>query len=211
MCEWTILYTSDKFGNFPHITTVETNNLNAQIFCVDIKNNFAPDFAWRNPDILIRQWVQSNFHKFKKNNIAILEYDVYCNKTLPNIQIQNALYAKVINNYFPDTKWVWFSENINGGSYPLIKHGYGAYLKGFAPFAVWMTSHNAIKNWINKRYDKLYDCDIISEVRIGTIMNYNGIALSTYPMPNVFTKIDKHHKFDLTQNDIFHPIKQKIL
>lgn len=210
MNNWTILYVSNHLGDYPHIDQLYKTNPEAQILLVDQTNSLPKEIAWRNSDNIIRKWIQKHYSKITYNNIAILEYDVYCNQRLPNFFITNEFYARTVNYHSINSKWRWFDTQRIGGAKPLIDCGYKEYLIGFAPFGIIMTGRYAISQLINSKYDNIYQYDIISEVRVGTILNSCGIKFQPYEMPNVLVNLPESHIFDFSQQSIFHPVKHKI-
>lgn len=195
--KWTVIYT-DHNKQFIHFNHLERNNPDAQILLADTSNKFSRDFAWRNGDLLVREWLKNNYDKILYDNIAILEWDVLVNMSLPSFKVKG-LIAKDKHIYHPRNRWHWFCEMG-------LLESYRRYTVGISPLGVLFMNKKCIEVLLDNEFDFLYNRDIYSELRLPTILNSKQIPIGNQSMPNV-----SYLPVDFTnQNTIYHPIKSKI-
>jgi hypothetical protein len=196
--KWTVLYT-DHQQNFIHYNHLVSHNPNANIFKVDISNNYKRDFIWRNSDKLVREWLRNNRSKINTENIAILDWDVLVTQQLPLLDNTGLKAANVIT-LTNKPRWWWFKDRHKLGKYK-------QFAIGVAPLGVLFMSNNCIDILLDSEFDYLYNKDIFSELRTPTILNSRGISITKYHLPYVHWK-----KTTLKSNPgIYHPIKYNVL
>lgn len=203
MNNWTIIYTSNHLGEFPHYETLRNSNPDAQILFMDFSNDLPRQFIWQNPDMLIRSWLKKNIAKIKHNNLALVEYDVYVNTLLPDITKDNFLYGKNYINYKENHNWMWFDDKYLNK----LKH-LRPYACGLAIFGLYFMSKNVLEILLDKQYDFLYKEDMNVELRFPTIMNSAGVEVMGYNMPNIYLPAHAPPNFfDPNKPDFYHPVK----
>jgi len=194
--QWTIIYV-DFQHQYLHLKHLQKSNPDAQIILADISSNIEKIIAWRNNDRLIRNWLKNNKSQIIHHNIAILEWDVLVSSPLPNIKI-NGFVGRNLQK--PNiNKWLWFKEIDRLGKYK-------NYAMGAAPFAIQFFDKNSIEAWTSDEFDSISSQDIFCELRLPTIMNYAGIAMSEHLLPNVEWYNIQHKKIP----GIYHAIKYDI-
>lgn len=194
---WTVIYT-DHNKQFIHLNYLEQTNPNAQILLADTSNKFTKDFAWRNGDLLVREWLRNNYDKILYDNIAILEWDVLVNAPLPPFKVKG-LIAKDKHIYYSGNRWHWFCERN-------LLEQYIQYAIGIAPLGVLFMNKKCIEILLDNQFDSLYNKDIYSELRLPTILNSKQVSIGMHPMPNV-----SYLPMTFTnKRSIYHPIKSKI-
>jgi hypothetical protein len=197
--KWSIIY---SYHNKPiHLEHLQQSNPNAQIILLDFSKNelgWDRQYIWRNSDKRIRIWAQKNADIIQYNNIAILEWDVLVTKSLPDFPV-SGLYGGDIQ--IPGTRhWDWFNEISR------LPEEYQKYAIGISPLSVIFMNKYCIDNWIDTKYDSIYELDIFGELRLPTVINHAGLSIKKYTMPNV------NDMKVLVQNipDIYHPVKKYI-
>jgi hypothetical protein len=193
--KWTVIYT-DHNKKFIHLNHLERNNPDAQILLADTSNKFSRNFAWRNGDLLVREWLKNNYDKILYDNIAILEWDVLVNTKLPSQKITGLIGKQI---YYPKNNWYWFSE-IN------LLEDYKQYALGIVPFGVLFMDKKSIDVLLDSRFDFLFNKNIYSELRLPTILNSRNIKINSLFMPHV-SYLPVHF---MNEQHIYHPIKSKI-
>ena len=205
MNNWTVIYTSDHLGRFPHIATIQKTNPEAQLLLMDFSNNLPKHFIWKNPDILIRPWIKSNIQNILHNNIALVEYDTYLGKKLPDINDDNFLIGRNFFKYNPGHTWKWF-DNLYLEKIGNLKD----YACGLTVFALYMMSKNVLEKWISPEYDFMYTYDLNVEMRFPTICNYCGVNISgdKQLLQNILLPSHMTQKeWNLNIADFYHPVK----
>lgn len=194
--KWTIIYTfHNECLHFDHL---QKSNPDAECLKSDISNNFSSDFAWRNSDGLIRNWLKNNIDSIKTNNVAILEWDTLITKQLPNMLI-DGVFGKFVRPYKDYSHWYWFRDKWK------LDH-LEPYACGLLSFGFLMLNKEAIKIWISADFDFLYEKDIGCELRLGTIFKYSNIKMNEMQFPNIMEG-QKKITVDLKRPDYYHPVK----
>lgn len=201
---WTIFYSfHDKAI---HLDSLKKSNPNATIIPLNIKNKYPSYFAWRNCDLLVRNEIKKYYSKIKTNNIALVEYDVLINEELPDTNIES-IFCKNIKYKHIHKNWCWFKE-IN--RLDDLKDS----CIGILPFALIFMNFEHLKILLDKKYDNLYEKDIISELRLGTIFNSAGCDIKEYNYPNMLSrqflknnKITEYELINRQDSKIYHPVK----
>jgi hypothetical protein len=196
--KWDIIYT---YHNEPiHLEYLKKSNPNANILLCDL-SPYTPflsvRYCWKNNDMMIRNWIRHNRQKIINPNIALLEWDVLITKELPDIKITGIVGKNIQDS---NTDWYWFRESSLLRQYEINKIG-------ITPFAVLFMDQNCIDTWIDHEFDPLYCSDIISELRLPTLLNSKNIKISKISMPNVSATECTYKHIP----DFYHPIKEKNL
>lgn len=193
--KWTIVYT-DYRNRFIHYDHIKNSNPEADIIKADIFYGIDDrQYAWRNADKLVRNWLRDNIERIQTNNIAILEWDVFVNQELPNISV-SGLFCKE-HKIYGVHEWNWFKEIFQLGEYK-------TYAAGIVPLGVMFADQKCVQTIISPEFDDLYEKDIFCELRIGTILRSKNIEVTEYSMPNVFW--DGYYQ-PINQKSIYHPMK----
>jgi hypothetical protein len=194
---WDIIYVyHDKPVHLEHLQKSNSDN---NILLCDISSYslfVEKKYCWKNNDLLIRNWIRQNRSKITNENIALVEWDVVISQKLPDLKVKG-LIGKNIQNY--GSGWYWFCDSKKLG--PIEK-----YRIGITPFALLFMDQQCIDYWIHYEFDPLYVCDIISELRLPSLLNSKNIPITTYPMPNMSATVTQ---FSNTPG-MYHPVKQKI-
>lgn len=195
--QWTIIYTYHDHSI--HLEHIKHNNPSAQVIAVymnDIPRKKQDNrFAWRNCDSIVRTWLKNNLSLIDNKNVAIFEWDVLVTKTLDNISIDHFYFNRVKH---PEDKWYWFKESAK------LKH-LEKYKLGVLPFGVLFANKELLKEFIDPSMDYLYEEDIISELRVGTHINYCNLPLRSLQYNTIATSIISHN----IQQGIYHPVKER--
>ena len=197
--QWTILY-SDHAQQFIHSEFIKQHNPNASLFLLDISNQYSKEFAWKNSDLLIRNWLKENISKINPDsNIAILEWDVFLNTSLPNIKV-DGLMGKYI--FLRDKHPGWHHWR-----YIDLLKDYKQYAVGAMPFGVYFINYRGLECWIDHKHDCLYDQNIKNELRLPSLLNSENIKIENYNLPYVCYQT-KWTNF--AKPGIYHPVKHSM-
>ena len=159
-----------------------------------------------NHDKFLRDWLRDNFHRITTDNIALYEWDVLLNNTLPVMEV-NAIHVRISDGKHPSLgKVKKFNKNIS---------------KGMAPFGAFYANKHFIEQMIDVRYDYLYDQDLFCEARLTVLAHLTQTEILqdrqiiTEPPGLQLNNIEKtmasveFENFEMPRG-CFHPIKKPI-
>jgi len=202
MKNWTIIYTSDKNGKFFHEEYFFKKKTSCEIILADMSNDHPKHFAWFNCDLLFRDWLRSNIDRISNNNVYVCEYDVLTKTKLPSIKLENQLYVSKALSEDEKTKWRWKDQISWLGQFK--KYAYV-----IIPFGWLMCSRGCLVNFLHPKFDILFQRTIISELRFGTIMNYNKVKIQEYGLKYITPCIRDMPK-TFSKEDFYHPVKRNV-
>lgn len=205
---WTIIY---YYHDLPvHLQSLYESNSKHQIIPIKIKHNLCHQEAWRNPDRTLRKHL--NIDDILYDNILLVEWDVYINKEVPDINFDGALFKCVSTD--TNSSWCWWKEIKN------LPDEYKQYITGGALWSLVAIKKTYLEILLSNKYDYIYDMDIFSEIRTPTLMKYLDIPLSQFPKdwsefiygsePHNVEKIMNHLSNQLNPVGFFHPVKKHI-
>lgn len=205
---WTIIY---YYHDLPvHLQSLYESNSKHQIIPIKIKHNLCHQEAWRNPDRTLRKHL--NIDDILYDNILLVEWDVYINKEVPDINFDGALFKCVSTD--TNNSWCWWKEIKN------LPDEYKQYITGGALWSLVAIKKTYLEILLSNKYDYIYDMDIFSEIRTPTLMKYLDIPLSQFPKdwsefiydsePHNVEKIMNHLSNQLNPVGFFHPVKKHI-
>lgn len=197
---WTVIYTS--FKEYIHYEHLKKYNPNAQIMLCDISHNLPRDYAWRNSDSMIRNWLKLNFDKIEHDRIMLIEWDVFINRPLPDIQFQGVM-AKVVITPQTERTWVWFRETERLGT---LKQ----FASGIVPLAFLVLDKQSCKTLIDPKFDAIFSQDIFCELRTSSVLRSENIPITQMSFPIPYVSLNKNFA-NLDEPNFYHPVKEKII
>ncbi len=208
----------DKRGNIliPHLDILKANNPNIDIHIIIGEDHpKGKVYNWRNGDQPLRKWWKENHHLVNTTNVAVIEWDTLVNCQLPNIPDGLDLVAaqylqepfhlrhKWVRKSAEDPTWKeenwWWWREIPRLELQENERAIGLVSLGCFFMKRWVLDAVAKNKW-----DKVYNKDIISEMRFPTIAQIEGAKVGQIDLPFVH-----HSKMTYTgEKAIYHPIKQ---
>jgi hypothetical protein len=216
----------DKVDSY-HLDIFLENNPNTDVYIIsDIRpevEGFGYWYKWKNNDVILRNWWQLNRKKIKTDNIFYMEYDV-----LVLIKITDIMFSKGVRSIEPFQFYTELSHKESWTNAPWFWGEDGdklpAKLKEKAcntmSVCMWINS-SALDCIIDMEWDEIYMKDIVADIRLATILNYNNILLEDCSNININLHISCHLK-DIEDNlevikqiknkfpGIYHPVKRLI-
>jgi hypothetical protein len=177
-------------------------------------------YKWKNNDVLLREWWCRNRIKIKTNRLLYMEYDVLITTKITDSMFVDGVRTSTNFSHFKDIApedpwdkagWWW---GCDGSKLPYI-------LKKVAtatiPSIMWFNS-KALDCLVLPEWDDVFCEDIISEIRLATILNYHNISLYDWDtsiafmrncaQPITFEKeSDVIFKIKNFEPGIYHPVK----
>lgn len=207
---WTIIY---YYRDTPtHLESLRKSNSKHQIIPIEIEHNLPHIEAWRNADRTIRKYLNTIINDILYDNILLVEWDVYIDTEVPDIDFDGALFNNIIKN--KNNGWCWWKEIDN------LPEQLRSCATGGALWSLIAIKKTYLEMLLSNKYDYIYEMDIFSELRTPTLMQHLGVPLSE--LPKNWSKFICPAESDLIQqildtksdisNDmkIFHPVKKHI-
>jgi hypothetical protein len=205
---WTIIY---YYHNDPvNLESLYKFNSKNQIIPIHIKHDLSHKEAWRNPDRTIRKHL--NINDILYENILLVEWDVYINKEVTDLNFDGALFKYVTIDQ--TNSWCWWKE------IDKLPEKYKSCITGGALWSLVGIKRKYLEILLNSEYDYLYEMDIFSEIRTPTLMKYLGIPLAQFPkdwteflycdIKQANSMIDHHIHKESDVVKFFHPVKNQI-
>ena len=210
-----ILTYKDKNENpgTPHLAWLKASNPDVDIKIVtrsrEIGLRTDKDYAWRNPDELLRFWWKQNKDTVDSPVVVVLEYDVLVTATLPTLPPGVDLAG--VRAFTPTTysDWYWFNQTDERSKLDELKIQ-DKYLAGIVPYGFLVMKREVLDSLCNKRWDKAYELDIFSELRFTTIANIEKHKIGEIHLPNVdWTPI--YIPKEINNFGIYHPVKETFI
>lgn len=180
----------------PHAATLK--QFNPSVIChVNVSTETGLD-GWRNCDRNIRDWWTENSGKTSASGILFLEWDVHVNCDLRTI--------------FPKVHFGIEGPHMRKGHFSPLAREFDklpAEMQSsvilMAPTAVLLLSRAALDDVTDPKYDELFASDILSEIRLATVVSTAGFTC----VENTGLKQVKCFKkpFFGTGPGVFHPVK----
>lgn len=207
---WTIIY---YYHNAPmHLEALRKSNSKNQIIPIKIEHNLPDVEAWRNVDRTIRKYLNTIINDILYDNILLVEWDVYIDTEVPDIDFDGALFNNIIKN--KNNGWYWWKEIDS------LPEEFRSCATGGALWSLIAIKKTYLELLLSNKYDYLYEMDIFSELRTPTLMQHLGMPLSELPRnwskfmssnESILIKQILDNKLDISNNiGIFHPVKKHI-
>lgn len=149
---------------------------------------------WRNCDRTLRDFWKENHNKVKGSVIAVIEWDVLVTCELPELPEGSEVASKTVATLITNRGWHWFRE--------IPRLGQGITPVGVVPFAFILLRREVLDFLVSSQWDHLYDKDIFSELRFGSIAA-SQFSCSAIDLPHVSWN---RTTFD-GGSGIYHPVK----
>ncbi len=169
MQPWTIVYHSHTY--FLHEQHIRASNPGAQLLCLDTANQLPHPVAVRAGDRFVRKALQQAFSSIQHENILVIAWDVLLTMALPDTHIKG-VHAPNVPTVENAPTWMWWRE-VERLPPPLRRHKVGV-----VPFCVFAIDRASLWNILDPRFDELFERDIISELRFGSLCSFLGIPIS---------------------------------
>lgn len=199
MSPWTILYCKRHDGFAPHIDAIKLSNPHHQLVVLETKNNYPNYRAWMECDLILKPAIKKALPQILHHNIALLEWDVLLLDTLPDINVE-FLYANDI--YYKGGPW------IPGALKYFRNTDYEKFVVCASRFCFYMMPKYALEIWIDKKNDHWFNKSMSCEVRLPTLLNYNGIKPKKFVWPYLIK--GKNTAPSVSGKNIYHPILEKL-
>lgn len=199
--KWTILY---FYHDKPlHIHSLKTSNPNHQIISVKLDQE-TKEINWYNCDRFCLNKIRKLIHHIENENILFVEWDVLINKEILNIDYQG-VFCKHSLTPEANPGWCWWPD-VNKLPVYLQRYAHGT-----APFSVIGIKKHILLDLMNPKFIKIFNQHIMAEVRFGTLINYLGYQIDSWPKEldcdNLIHEGIDLHDMKLTRTGIFHPVK----
>lgn len=199
-----------------HLDIFLENNPNTDVYIISDNRPDIPDvcgsYKWKNNDVVLRNWWQVNREKIKVNKIFYMEWDV-----LVLIKLTDNMFSTGVRSSQPfeypqglsaDESWAnayWFWGE-DGDKLPKkLKQ------KACNSMSVCMWIDSAALDYlIDPIWDEVYMSDIVADIRLHTILNYNNVLLEDCKDLNINIKISCHLAFIEDDLEIIKQIQEKV-
>lgn len=163
-------------ASYPHLTHLVKSNPDADIRLVVNRGSDKRD-SWKNCDRALYQWWIANRQTVSPAaRIVCLEQDVLVTAALPDIPTSG--FAGAMIKATPD--WYWWEQDA-----PKLPLQLQPFVCGLVPFAVMFTTPQAMDKVFNLANDYVFQLDVISEMRVGTLARAAGVPVEIAPLPGV--------------------------
>lgn len=202
-----VILTTAAMGT-PHLETLQAANPGLMIHV-----HTAPDpvdararlVAWRNCDRNVRNWWRANRETVANGRVLFLEWDVFVNVDLwaivPHL---DGLFCARLKMPVKDRSWMGFRE-LN-----LIPREIRGYAVGCEPSAVLMASRDVLDLIADEEWDDVFDADILSELRLGTVVRFTGYPVAGWKAWEATANMTPVRVPDGFQG-ILHPVKREVI
>jgi len=204
---WTIIYYYHKEPI--HLKHLYSSNPLAQIIPIYLKADLPKNEAWKNSDRILRQIIKDNdiINQIIYNNILLLEWDVYLNIPVPDLQFESYMAKYILST---PNNWCWWPEVKN------MPQEFQEYAIGSPMFGVIAVKKYVLQELLNDKYNTFFNLNIISELRTPTIIKSLGYTPSPFPdyfSQSIFDGPEHNlstHNLTTHRYGIFHPIKHRL-
>lgn len=196
--------TSGTLGT-PHARALQAANPGAEIHTWT-----APDTGrdgWKNCDRNIREWWRAKWMEVRSEWVLFLEWDVFCDVPISSvITVPRKGVGMVVPRLFSVVadrrRWMAFEE------VPKLPREIQSLAIGGMPNAAVMLSLDALEAVLDPRWDAVFAEDILSELRLGTVVRASGFKVVSDPLwKDVGTVPLDPEK---CRGGIFHPVKMEV-
>lgn len=192
----------------PHADALQAANPSLTIHtCHSIQGATEPERLdrWRNCDRNIRAWWRANRQSLTADQFLFLEYDVFCNvdlfQIIPPLAPGVGIAAAKILSGLSDVRHFWPFAEI-----PRLPRAMHALACATAPLAVLLISRQALDAILSPDYDATFAADIFCEVRLPTIIRFEGFRTAALNLPHVTAT-----PVTPSAPGIWHPVKSPVL
>jgi len=214
-----ILTHLDKETNkilLPHFKWICKTNPDADVkIIIGEDSPMGKRYNWKNGDQPLRKWWKENHHLVNTTNVAVIEWDTLVNCKLPDIpegfDLVGAQYMQ--EPFHLRSKWIrksaedptWKEENwLWWREIPRLELKENERAIGLVSLGCFLMKRWVLDAVAKNQWDKVYNKDIISEMRFPTIAAIEGAKVGKIHLPFVH-----HCKMTYTgEKEIYHPIKE---
>lgn len=211
----TVILVHDKVDTY-HLDIFLENNPDTDVYIIsDIRpevDGLGYWYKWKTNDVILRNWWQVNRENIKVDKIFYMEWDV-----LVLIKLTDNMFSKGVRSPLPfeypqdlsadeswsNAPWFWGED---GDKLPIK-------LKRKAcnsmSVCMWIAS-SALDCLIAPMWDEVYMSDIVGDIRLHTILNYNNVLLEDCKDLNIHIKISCHLAFIEDDLEIIKQIQEKV-
>jgi hypothetical protein len=164
------------------------------------------DDMWKYCDNVFYRWFLGK-DKIISERYFLFDYDTFCNDHIKNFYYKvwdHPVACSKHFSYYQNSKWIWFKE------YKDTLKEYRDKLYGIIPYSGMMIKYDAVSKLINEQINHSIWKNIISELRIGTILNMYNIPISCFDKDKTHFISSNSRNLPnnwLNEQGIFHPVK----
>jgi hypothetical protein len=166
------------------------------------------DWMWAYCDNIFYRWFLSD-QKILADKYILFDYDTLCRQSVKDFfdkYWNDRCVFSISFDYSQNPNWMWFNHYKN----KLENSIYDNFKSGVVPYSGSIMQYDDVLLLVKTQIEDNIWADCISELRIGTILNYNNIPISNYrpDKPGFIT----HDQSLLPKNylvlpGIYHPVK----
>jgi hypothetical protein len=166
-----VIMTTTSQGT-PHLEALVAANPGLKIHIAtgpDPVDETAREMAWKNCDRNLRDWWREHAAEVATERVLFLEWDVFVNADLAAmLPGGKGMFCARLKMPVADRGWSGFKE-LN--KLPREIRGFGV---GTEPMAALMVSREVLDEVAGSEWDGLFQTDILSELRMGTVARFRG-------------------------------------
>lgn len=206
---FTVVILTMQGAGTPHAAALLASNPDVDI---RIRTSPAPGGAegkeiWKNCDRIIREWWREHRETVTTPEVLFLEWDVICDVDLCAVlspaQDRVGLRGAAILSPIQDRQWPAFAE------LPRLPRKIRAHAIGLVPSAALLFRREALDAIADPKWDIVYQTDILSELRTGTLVRASGWKVTMEP---AFSQVGVQpiQPSTITEPGIYHPVKSSL-